>query len=155
MRVFTHSLTQKSTPLSSTKFQDALINPLECHIGEISFISNLNVKKTFGGWSSPVSYVLPRPHVRLPRRLRYAVLGARQYHGRRSFQVDPAFTGIVNKMVNPYNGPEAKLLLPTTLVKMTITGHHMVIQSTSPKIDQALMSTLAQVTQVTQLTFAH
>ena len=132
-----------------------MINPLECHIGEISFISNLNVKKTFGGWSSPVSYVLPRPHVRLPRRLRYAVLGARQYHGRRSFQVDPAFTGIVNKMVNPYNGPEAKLLPPTTLVKMTITGHHMVIQSTSPKIDQALMSTLAQVTQVTQLTFAH
>ena len=38
-------------------------------------------------------------------------------------------------MVNPYNGPAAKLLTPPTLtlVKMTITGHHMVIQSL-PKI---------------------
>ena len=55
-------------------------------------------------------------------------------------------------MVNPYNGPAAKLLTPSTLtlVKMTIAGHHMVIQSTSPKISQAPMSTLAQVAKVTK-----
>ena len=58
---------------------------------------------------------------------------------------------LYNKMVNPYNGPAAKLLtLPTlTLVKMTITGHHMVIQSTSLKIALALILTLAQVAKVT------
>ena len=41
----------------------------------------------------------------------------------------------VNKMVNPYNGPAAKLLTPPTLnlVKMTITSHYIVIQSL-PKI---------------------
>ena len=35
------------------------------------------------------------------------------------------------KMVNPSNGPAAKLLTTLTLnlVKMNITGHHMVIQS--------------------------
>ena len=58
---------------------------------------------------------------------------------------------LYNKMVNPYNGPAAKLLtLPTlTLVKMTITGHHMVIQSSLPKIAQVLMLTLAQVEKMT------
>ena len=52
-----------------------------------------------------------------------------------------------NKMVNPYNGPAAKLLTPPTLtvVKMTITTWCMVLQSTSSKIAQALMSTVAQV----------
>ena len=42
----------------------------------------------------------------------------------------------VNKMVNSYNGSPAKLLTPPTLtlVKMTITGHHMVLQSTLSKI---------------------
>ena len=54
-------------------------------------------------------------------------------------------------MVNPYNGPVTKLLTPPTLtlVKMTITGHHMVIQTTLPKIAQALMLTPAQVAKVT------
>ena len=54
-------------------------------------------------------------------------------------------------MVNPYKGPAAKLLRPPTLtlVKMTITVYHMVIQSTLPKIAQALMLTLAQVAKVT------
>ena len=49
-------------------------------------------------------------------------------------------------MVNPYNGPAAKLLTPPTLnlVKMTITGHHMVIQSLL-NIVQVLMLILAQV----------
>ena len=52
---------------------------------------------------------------------------------------------------NPYNGPAVKLLTPPTLtlVKMTITGHHMVIQSTTPKIALALMSTLTQGAKVT------
>ena len=56
-----------------------------------------------------------------------------------------------NKMVNPYNGPVTKLSTPPTLtlVKMTITGHHMVIQTTLPKIAQALMLTPAQVAKVT------
>ena len=59
-------------------------------------------------------------------------------------------------MVNPHNRPEAKLLKPPTLnlVKMTITGHCMVIQSL-PKIAQALMLTLAQVEKVTQPPFPH
>ena len=53
-------------------------------------------------------------------------------------------------MVNPYNGPAAKLLTQPTLnlVKITITSHHMVIHSL-PKIAQALMLTLAQVEKVT------
>ena len=53
-------------------------------------------------------------------------------------------------MVNPYKGPAAKLLTPPTLnlVKMTLTGHHMVIQSL-PKIAQVLMLTLAQVEKIT------
>ena len=62
-----------------------------------------------------------------------------------------------NKMVTQYNGPAAKLLTPPTLtlVKMTITNHNMVIQSTSPKISQSLMSTLAQVAKVTSPLFAN
>ena len=57
-----------------------------------------------------------------------------------------------NKMVTPYNGPAAKLLTPPTLtlVKMTITRHADTnLQSASPKIAQALISTLAQVSKVT------
>ena len=61
-----------------------------------------------------------------------------------------------NKIVYPSNGPAAKLLttLILTLVIMTITGHHMVIQSL-PKVAQALMLTLAQVEKVTYPPFAH
>ena len=56
-----------------------------------------------------------------------------------------------NKMVNPYNGPAAKLLTPPTLtlVKMIISGHLMVLQTTLPKITWALMSSLPQVAKVT------
>ena len=56
---------------------------------------------------------------------------------------------LVNKMVNPYNGPAAKLLTPPTLTLVKMTDHNMVIQSTSHKISQALTSTLAQVAKVT------
>ena len=40
---------------------------------------------------------------------------------------------LANKMVIPNNGPAAKLLAPPTLtlVQITVTGHHMVIESTS------------------------
>ena len=55
-----------------------------------------------------------------------------------------------NKMVTPYNGPAAKLLTPPTLTPMTITRHADTnLQSASPKIAQALISTLAQVSKVT------
>ena len=52
-------------------------------------------------------------------------------------------------MVNQYNGPAAKLLTLPTLTLVKMTRHHMVLQSTSPKIAQALLTTLEQVAKVT------